>query len=257
MENVPQLLTSPQFAFFRDDVDALGFHVVEAVLNAADYGVPQTRRRAIVIGSRTGEPQMPLKTHGPLSDGGKPYVDVRTAFSTPSLLPKKPDGRNRHEGRAGIQQTSLLRYRAVPPSGGNRFQMQDTLDADGLGDLVPRCWREKTSGTTDVFGRMWWDRPAPTIRTEFYKPEKGRYLHPVAHRPITVREAARLQTFPDDFVFPEDQRMTSVARQIGNAVPPVLAAALARAVRDHLAVRAVVGKGAVRPRSKRLAMARA
>jgi DNA (cytosine-5)-methyltransferase 1 len=113
--------------------------------------------------------------------------------------------------------------------------MQAALDAQGLGDLVPRCWREKPSGTTDVFGRMWWDRPSPTIRTEFYKPEKGRYLHPEAHRPITVREAARLQSFPDDFVFPTHQRMTSVARQIGNAVPPVLAAALARAVREHLA----------------------
>ena len=85
-----------------------------------------------------------------------------------------------------------------------------------------------------MFGRMWWDRPAPTIRTEFFKPEKGRYLHPEAHRPITVREAARLQSFPDDFVFPADQRMTSIAKQIGNAVPPLLARAVAKAVRNHL-----------------------
>ena len=97
-----------------------------------------------------------------------------------------------------------------------------------------------------VFGRMWWDRPSPTIRTEFYKPEKGRYLHPVAHRPITVREAARLQSFPDDFIFPESQRMTSVARQIGNAVPPVLAEALAKVVRDHLKV----GGAAKEPRTR-------
>jgi DNA (cytosine-5)-methyltransferase 1 len=135
--------------------------------------------------------------------------------------------------------------------------MQDALDAEGLGDLVPRCWRKKTSGTTDVFGRMWWDRPSPTIRTEFYKPEKGRYLHPVAHRPITVREAARLQSFPDDFMFPEHQRMTSVARQIGNAVPPVLAAALARAVRDHLATGAVVVEVEDRRTPKQLVLASA
>jgi DNA (cytosine-5)-methyltransferase 1 len=112
--------------------------------------------------------------------------------------------------------------------------MQEDLEAKGLGHLVPACWRNKRSGTTDVFGRMWWDRPAPTIRTEFFKPEKGRYLHPVEHRPITVREAARLQSFPDDFIFPEDQAMTSVARQIGNAVPPLLAKAIATAVRDHM-----------------------
>jgi len=93
--------------------------------------------------------------------------------------------------------------------------------------LLPACWRNKKSGTTDVFGRLWWDRPAFTIRTEFYKPEKGRFLHPKQHRPITHREAARLQTFPDDFIF-EGSKM-EVARQIGNAVPPRLALALAEA----------------------------
>jgi DNA (cytosine-5)-methyltransferase 1 len=230
MENVPQLLSSPQFAYFEEDVDALGFKVISGVLNAADYGVPQTRRRAIAIGSRLGTPSMPVPTHGEDTS----YVDVRTAFSDPVPLSRRPDGLNWHVGRSGIKPMSIQRYKAVPASGGNRFQMQDKLDAEGLGHLVPRCWREKTTGTTDVFGRMWWDRPSPTIRTEFYKPEKGRYLHPVAHRPITVREAARLQSFPDDFEFPETQRMTSVARQIGNAVPPKLAAALARAVNAHL-----------------------
>jgi DNA (cytosine-5)-methyltransferase 1 len=111
--------------------------------------------------------------------------------------------------------------------------MQTKLDAAGQSQLVPACWRRKVTGTTDVFGRLWWDRPALTIRTEFFKPEKGRYLHPTEHRPITVREAARLQSFPDSFLFPETQSMVSVARQIGNAVPPKLAAAIARAVIEH------------------------
>ena len=118
---------------------------------------------------------------------------------------------------------SIRRYKAVPRDGGNRFQMQNNLDRAGLPDLVPPCWRKKPAGTTDVFGRLWWDKPAVTIRTEFYKPEKGRYLHPSAHRPITVREAARCMSFPDDFELLADQAMTSVARQIGNAVPPLLA----------------------------------
>jgi DNA (cytosine-5)-methyltransferase 1 len=108
--------------------------------------------------------------------------------------------------------------------------MQRNLDRAGLGHLVPSCWRNKPSGTTDVFGRLWWDQPTLTIRTEFYKPEKGRYLHPSAHRPITVREAARCMSFPDDFVLPSDQGMTAIARQVGNAVPPLLAQRIAEAL---------------------------
>src|SRR5207244_5287069 len=125
-------------------------------------------------------------------------------------------------------------YRAVPKDGGNRFQMQANLEAGGNGSLVPACWRNKPTGTTDVFGRLWWDRPALTIRTEFFKPEKGRYIHPSADRAITVREAARLQSFPDTFIFPPGQSMVSVAKQVGNAVPPKLAQALARAIHEHL-----------------------
>ena len=77
-----------------------------------------------------------------------------------------------------------------------------------------------------MFGRLWWDRPSVTIRTEFFKPEKGRYLHPEQDRPITHREAARIQSFPDDFLFFGSK--TEIARQIGNAVPVKLASAIAR-----------------------------
>ena len=77
-------------------------------------------------------------------------------------------------------------------------------------------------------GRLWWDRPSVTIRTEFFKPEKGRYLHPVQHRPITHREAARIQSFPDSFGFAGSK--IEVARQIGNAVPPLMAKAIAKQV---------------------------
>jgi DNA (cytosine-5)-methyltransferase 1 len=238
MENVPQLLKSDQFRLFIKEVRR-EYTVTSGVLNAADYGVPETRRRAIVIGSRLGKPELPVATHGP---GLEPVVTVREALKG---LPQRPDGKNRHEGRPGIRPTSITRYKAVPASGGNRFDMQRALDSQGRGELVPACWRNKASGTTDVFGRMWWDRPAPTIRTEFFKPEKGRYLHPAAHRPITVREAARLQSFPDDFAFPDEQGMMSVAKQIGNAVPPVLAAAIARAINAHLAAHeAAIGDGA-------------
>jgi DNA (cytosine-5)-methyltransferase 1 len=121
---------------------------------------------------------------------------------------------------------SLKRYKAVPP-GGNRFDLQRNAP-----DITPACWIRKTSGGTDLFGRLWWDKPSVTIRTEFFKPEKGRYLHPVQHRPITHREAARLMGFPDTFKFFGSK--TEIARQIGNAVCPPLAGVLAQLAVDLL-----------------------
>ena len=133
-----------------------------------------------------------------------------------------PPPLNLHFGRTPTEK-SLQRYQAVPP-GGNRFDLQKNAP-----ELTPDCWIRKTSGGTDLFGRLWWDRPSVTIRTEFFKPEKGRYLHPDQHRPITHREAARLMGFPDDFRFSGTK--VEIAKQIGNAVPPPLAGAVAQHVR--------------------------
>jgi DNA (cytosine-5)-methyltransferase 1 len=257
MENVPELLRSAEYVEFRRRAEALGFNVEAEILNAADFGVPQRRRRALVIGTRSSAAvRWPQPTHAdqppprpnplplvaqratkgrglPAAPGElAPWVTFREAVEGLSL---QPDGRRWHRAR-NPRPESVRRYKAVPRDGGDRFAMQRNLDRAGLGDLVPRCWREKPTGTTDVFGRLWWDRPALTIRTEFYKPEKGRYLHPSAHRPITVREAARLMSFPDDFVLPEDQSMSSIARQVGNAVPPLLARRIAEALAASLAV---------------------
>jgi DNA (cytosine-5)-methyltransferase 1 len=226
MENVPELLVSEEYEQFREAALARGFRVTEAVLNAADFGVPQRRRRAIAVGLLGETPTLPSATH---SDPERQQLGTerwRTFRDAVDGLPLRPDGRAWHKARAP-RPSSIRRYKAVPRDGGNRFQMQANLDRAGLGELVPACWRNKPTGTTDVFGRLWWDRPAYTIRTEFYKPEKGRYLHPSAHRPITIREAARCMSFPDDFVLPEDQSMTSIARQVGNAVPPLLAQRIA------------------------------
>jgi DNA (cytosine-5)-methyltransferase 1 len=245
MENVPELLRSAEFVEFQKRAESLGFKVESEILNAADFGVPQRRRRAIVIGVREGSipwptpthadpsPNLrPLVTHRATKGRGLPWVTFREAVEGLAL---QPDGRRWHRAR-NPRTESVRRYKAVPRDGGDRFAMQRNLDRAGLGDLVPNCWRNKPTGTTDVFGRLWWDRPAITIRTEFYKPEKGRYLHPSAHRPITVREAARLMSFPDDFVLPEDQSMSSIARQVGNAVPPLLARRIAEALASAIAV---------------------
>lgn len=241
MENVPELFRSTEFHEIRLRAECLGFTVAAAILNAADYGAPQTRKRTIIVGWRTtGAPAFPpTQTHADpsknqplprwrtvrdvIADLGNP-VGTEIGMTPPMDL---------HFGRNPTAM-SVARYKAVP-LGGNRFDLQRNAR-----HLTPKCWIKKTSGGTDLFGRLWWDRPSVTIRTEFFKPEKGRYLHPEKHRPITHREAARLMGFPDDFRFVGSK--IEVARQIGNAVPPDLAGAIARMVRatldaDHNATR--------------------
>jgi DNA (cytosine-5)-methyltransferase 1 len=246
MENVRQLLSSAELEDIRAEAEALGFQVGEALLCAANYGVPQERYRAFVVGVKDGAPAThfpPKKTHyspkagenqeSLFSDyavGAHPWLTVREAFSG---LPA-PEGTeigvqgpplDLHFGRNPTE-LSKKRYRVVP-SGGNRFDLLANAP-----ELTPDCWKRKKSGGTDLFGRLWWDRPSVTIRTEFFKPEKGRYLHPEEHRPITHREAARLQSFPDDFRFCGTK--IQIARQIGNAVPPKLAEAVAGSVYELL-----------------------
>lgn len=236
IENVPEFQRSAQFArllhLMDDDPELRPYAHAHGVLNAADYGVPQSRRRGIFMAVRGAAfvPWPPPPSHGPQAPGTPGYRTVRDAIGD---LPTGTTGvdvafdgtgeQHLHFGRRP-RASSVARYRAIPP-GGNRFDL-----ARNRPDLLPRCWAEKPTGTTDVMGRLWWDRPSVTIRTEFFKPEKGRYLHPVADRPISHREAARLQGFPDDFVF--EGTKIEIARQIGNAVPVGLGEALARHLRS-------------------------
>ena len=214
MENVPQFLKHEEGRKAIETAHRLGYATVEGVLNAVQFGVPQKRRRAFIIGSRAGQPALP-------PTNGK-RLTVRDVIGD---LPLEPTGDDWHIGRKP-RELSLQRYALIPP-GGNRFNLVAARP-----DLSPPCWIRKTSGSTDVFGRLEWDEPALTIRNEFFKPEKGRYLHPEADRPITHREAMRLQTFPDDFQWSGSRQ--SVARQVGNAVPPRLGYHVAMAVRRSL-----------------------
>ncbi len=216
IENVPEILKSEEFERLKRHLRRLdhGYELAYGVLNASFYGVPQSRRRATIIGSRIGRPTLPPET-----------LERRTVRDAIGDLPSKPDGKNWHLARNPLPM-SLERYKCIP-EGGNRFDLMRMRP-----DITPTCWLKKKTGSTDVFGRMWWDEPAPTIRTEFFKPEKGRYLHPKAHRPITIREAARLQTFSDEFTFVGSH--VQVAKQIGNAVPIKLAEVIAAHLRATL-----------------------
>lgn len=241
MENVPQLLKSDHYRHFRESVRDR-YDVWEGVLNAADYGVPQTRRRAIVIGSAIGTAAslVPIESHSTPTTpklNTQPWRTFRDELGDIPLEPRysrdadwdpeePKSGVRLHVGRHPTP-SSLERYRAIP-EGGNRWDLYRNRP-----DLTPGCWIRKTSGGTDLMGRLWWDRPAFTIRTEFFKPEKGRYLHPTADRPITHWEAARLQKFPDTFRFVGSK--IQVARQIGNAVPVLLAKAIATSIATALA----------------------
>jgi len=247
MENVPQLLSSFEYGEIISTAEAMGFKCWGEILCAADYGVPQTRRRAIIVGCKFFDPSQvfpPRKTHFDPRKGGAqtPFLQAGSNGYLPGAMkwrtvrdaiadlpaPKGKEIREEappldlHFGRSPTSK-SIARYKAIPEEGMNRFDLQKRAP-----DLTPGCWIRKKSGGTDLFGRLWWNRPAFTIRTEFFKPEKGRYLHPKQHRPITHREAARFQSFPDDFVFTGTK--IEIARQIGNAVPPSLAARVADVV---------------------------
>ena len=241
IENVPEFQKSAQFAALLNAMESdpilKTYAFAYGPLNSADYGAPQRRIRGIFMAVRGADTVEwpPPATHGPKVENGLPYETVRNAIGDLPLYPTATEPEVT-QGRKGARQelhlkrnprpTSLERYEAIP-EGGNRFDL-----ARNRPDLLPRCWAEKPTGTTDVMGRLWWGRPSPTIRTEFFKPEKGRYLHPEAHRPITHREAARLQGFPDDFIF--EGSKIQIARQIGNAVPLALAKAIARHLHEAL-----------------------
>ncbi len=253
IENVDRFRSSSEFALLKQEehgglLDE--YTLTDGVLLAADYGVPQRRNRTIVIASRVGKIELPAPTHARGGLGGaQPWNTVRHAIAG---LPERPDNTSLpashteffdqripgvfkdldlHFGRQPTER-SLLRYDCVPPGGG-RFDLPD--------ELLPRCWREKPTGTTDVMGRMRWDEPSLTVRTEFFKPEKGQYLHPQweprapsrrVNRVITHLEAAKLQDFPSDYLWCGSK--IEIAKQIGNAVPVGLAAAIARHVRERL-----------------------
>lgn len=232
VENVATFLASGQFQEFaastRPGCTLADYRIEARVLNAADYGAYQARKRAVVVGHHR---DLPFPGWPRAEFTGK-HRTVRQALAgVPSSwdaveLPERvteyagvtlPGVYRTTELHIGRNYTplSVQRFAHIPPEG-NRFDLPEHL-------LAP-CWVKHRSGSADVMGRLRWDRPSVTIRTEFFKPEKGRYLHPEANRAITHYEAALLQGFSRDYRWVGSK--TAIARQIGNAVPIPLAEAI-------------------------------
>lgn len=252
VENVAAFGRSRQFELFQRETLPGGrienYSFDRYILNAADFGAPQARRRAVMIGYRDalGSPGAPVPTHSRLPDarGLTPHRTVRDILTKIPIVPdcdntfetakhldcwgvKKPGPfrvRDLHWSR-DYSELSLKRFAVIPP-GGNRY------DLEPYPELMAPCWVKHKSGSGDVMGRLHWDKPSVTIRTEFFKPEKGRYLHPVAPRALTHYEAALLQGFPRTHRFVGSK--TDIARQIGNAVPIPLGAAIGRLLEEQL-----------------------
>jgi DNA (cytosine-5)-methyltransferase 1 len=241
LENVPAFLKSVQFSRFKRQCQPsgpLGDYTFQArILNAADYGAAQLRKRVILIGHHRDLPfpGFPAETHSRVI--GATQEVWRTLSDVIGDLPRSVTETDLPDRRIDIlgtqlrgayktselhvtrhyEQLSIDRFRCIPADG-NRFDIEEAL--------LPECWKRHTHGTGDVMGRLSFVKPSVTIRTEFFKPEKGRYLHPTEDRAITHHEAARIQGFPDDYKWVGSK--VAIARQIGNAVPIPLARAVGR-----------------------------
>jgi len=215
VENVAAFLESPVWGRLASGLRRVGYTVHAASYNAYDFGAPQIRHRSLTVASRGGSlPVSRWRRTG--------TVTVREAWSG---LPARPDGRNHHYAPRPSP-FALARMRLIPAGGDKRDIMRRAPK------LAAPSWWRVPGDVTDVWGRMEWERPSNTLRTALLNPSKGRYIHPEQHRVISLREAARLHTIPDRWVFAGWP--THVAMQIGNSVPPALGRAVARSVRAGL-----------------------
>ena len=213
VENVPGLQDRGRDVFnrFLNLIREAGYNVCFDVVNAKNYGVPQNRRRLILIASRLFQPVIPPITHGE-GDGLLPYVTVRNAIGRfPAIRAGEECAAVPNHRAANLQPINLQRLAQTPHDGGDRHQWPQNL-------ILP-C--HANGGYTDVYGRMHWDQVSPTLTSKCYSLSNGRFGHPEQDRAISLREAASIQTFRDDYIFYGN--LMEIGRQIGNAVPVLLA----------------------------------
>ena len=207
-----------------DQFTDLGYNVTWEKVNAADYGVPQLRKRVIVVGLKNGKFAFPETTNSENSlDGKKPYVTVSEAIG--DLPPAGQGDITEHDYPPMSKLDEYICHHVKP--GGNYMDLPDDVPSN----RIKRLKRE--GGHTTCYGRMLPDRPAYTINTYFNRPNVGCNIHYKYDRLITLREAMRLQTFPDSYKF-ECTSQQNKRLIVGNAVPPKLAYALALQLKNYL-----------------------
>ncbi len=206
---------------FTELLDRLGYKHDTGILKAQDFGVPQYRRRFVLLASLLGPIEVPDATHGPGTDHPEPESVWKWIEDLPSLEAGQSCEKIANHCAANLSRINLERIRATPPGCG-RESWPERLRLD--------C-HNNYKGHTDVYGRLRKDRPAAALTTRCISLSNGRYGHPEQNRALSVREAARLQTFADSFEF--FGGIGSMARQIGNAVPVRLASAVGRHVLRH------------------------
>lgn len=235
MENVPGLITTEYgkklFKKVLTELSCLGYNVDYKVIDTADYGIPQFRKRFVLLGSRYKRYPitLPDTTHASPNENEEkhkmPWNTVRMAFhGIPPLLNGATDPNIPLHTCSRIGELNMKRIRSVPHDGGSRSAFPP--------DLVLKCHKDYPNGFRDVYGRMHWDRPSPTLTSGCTNITRGRYVHPDQDRGISLYEAARLQTFPDDYEFVGT--FGEKALQIGNAVPVQLAQIMGMRIIDCL-----------------------
>lgn len=229
MENVSQLINfkkAPVFKDFIDELAELGYFVHYEIVHCPDYGIPQNRKRLVLIASKLGEIELIPKTHDKSN-----YISVRDTIGD---LPKINDGeiylKDRLHYSRKLNPINKKRIRQTPYGGSWK---------DWPEDLKLAC-HKKDSGKSygSVYGRMKWEDPSPTMTTHCIGYGNGRFGHPEQDRAISLREASLLQTFPLDYKFFDEENETFssviIARQIGNAVPVKLGEVIAKSIKAHL-----------------------
>ena len=212
VENVPGILTNKRsiWPVFHKKLLELGYDKLEyKVIDLSYYGVPQSRRRFSLIATRLSNDIRlpdPDKKQALLSE----FIGVEHGF--PTVSAGTIDNTVFNHTVAGLSDKCLRRLRKTKHDGGSRLDWADDPD------LQLNCFIGKNDSFKDSYGRMWWNKPAPTITTKFFSISNGRFGHPDEDRAISLREGATLQTFPKDYVF-KCRSIATTARLIGNAVP--------------------------------------
>jgi DNA (cytosine-5)-methyltransferase 1 len=226
IENVPGIFSKPESPL-KDFITFLAAKGYDSrphqVIKVSDYGVPQSRKRFVLIASRTKTLAFP-EADTELNPTVRKFIGDREIF--PEVEAGHTDESDFCHTVAGMKQISLDRMELTPKNGGTRDAWKDT-------DLQVNVYKLKDGNQNfafkDTYGRMFWDKPASTITTKFFSISNGRFGHPEQNRAISIREAATLQTFPMDYVF-KANTIADKARLVGNAVPPELAKRIAESI---------------------------